>query len=105
MKKGLAFLFLVLPTVSLATCSVQDVLETIRPGASWSLSGQDYSTLVWQSAQSIPTKAEVTQAILDCQTAAASRLTLKQQARLDVKNNLLTQAQRLQALLILLDLD
>lgn len=99
----LAF-FLIAQTVY-ADCKASDVVQVIRPGAEWTMTDNDPATLVWMSTQTIPTKAEVIQAMQDCRAAAQARLLLKQQARLDVKNTALTPAQRLQALLILLDFD
>lgn len=98
-------LLLLIPAALHADCKVGDVLMTLRPGAEWTMTGNDTSTLVWSSTQTIPTKAEVIQAIQDCRTAAQARLTAKQQARLDVRDTSLTANQRFQALLILLDFD
>lgn len=69
------------------------------------MSNNDPATLVWLSTQTIPSKAEMQAAQATCQSDLSIRRAVKQQARLDVKNNILTQAQKLQALLILLDFD
>ncbi len=88
------------------TCTMADALQTLRPGAEWALTGSTYSGLTWiDAAQVKPTSAEVVSAIQDCRTAAAARVAAKTQARIDVKDTNLTQAQRMQALLILLDYD
>lgn len=84
-------------------CTVADGINIARPGAEWSLQG---NTLNWlDTTQTKPTLAEIQAGVQTCQATLAARLTQKQQARLDVRNSALTQAQRLQALLILLDYD
>lgn len=89
-----------------ASCQIEDALQTLTPGAQWVLNGNQYSDLNWlDGIQQKPAKAAIVQAIQDCQTSELARRTLKQQAKLDVKNTGLTQGQRLQALLVLLDLD
>ena len=99
------FLLVLFYSISNAACRVADVIQIIRPGAQWTISDDDRTTLVWNSTQTIPTVLEIQTAISTCQTDIANRLSLKQQARQDVKNAALTPAQRLQALLILLDYD
>jgi len=90
---------------AIASCGVTDALETLRPGAKWNLRGNTYAGLEWLDSSDVPTKAEIIQAMSDCQASATTRAAAKTQARLDVKNTALTQGQRLQALLILLDYD
>jgi hypothetical protein len=96
---------LLLSSLAIADCKVADVIPTLRPGAAWTITDNDTSTLVWQSTQTIPTALEVAVSVNDCKAKAASRFAAKAQARIDVKNTSLTQAQRLAALLILLDYD
>lgn len=87
----------------LVVCAIPDILQTIRPGAEWTLRG---NTLEWlDTIQARPTLGEIQTAIQTCQANLITRNAQRQQARLDVKNTGLTQAQRLQALLILLDFD
>lgn len=91
---------------ALLTCTIVQAIELARPGAIWSLKDNDYSQLNWQDAtQSKPTIQELQTALATCRTNEANRVAAKKQARLDVKNISLTQTQRLQALLILLDYD
>lgn len=100
MKYLSLFLF---PSLVFASCDVDEVLQTIRPGSEWTLKDK---SLVWQDATTVkPTLTEIQTAMNDCQSALALRVAAKKQARLDVKNTSLTQAQRLQALLLLLDFD
>lgn len=90
----------------LVVCTIADVLQSIRPGSQWTLNGSGYGGLIWIDSSTVkPTQLEILNAVSDCQTAQGQRLALKQQARLDVKDTNLTQAKRLQALLILLDYD
>lgn len=97
------FVLLMLASSALADCRVDDILQTLRPNAAWNIRA---SQLEWlDTTQTKPTLSEIQTAVSDCRVAEAARATLKAQARLDVKNTLLTQAQRLQALLILLDYD
>lgn len=87
-------------------CTILEAIQSIRPGARWSLVGTSYAGLEWlDQTQTKPTAAEIITEIQSCTQNAAIRATLKQQARLDVRNSSLTQGQRLQALLILLDFD
>jgi len=103
--RRIVFILLFSCSIGYADCTVSDVVGTLRPGAEWYMRGDDQSTLVWMSTQTIPSKSEVVQAMAECRSAKTTRMTQKQQARLDVKNTGLTPAQRLQALLILLDYD
>ena len=106
MKFNLAIVLLLMSSNSFSACRIYDVLPIIRPGAEWEVVGGTYQGLNWiDKVQVQPTLLEVQNAIAACQADAASRQTLKQQAKLDVKNNALTVPQRLQALLILLDYD
>lgn len=90
----------------LIACTIAQALTNIRPGASWSLKDNAYAGLDWtDQTQAKPTPSEIVTEIQSCTAAATSRATTKVQARLDVKNTSLTQAQRMQALLILLDFD
>lgn len=90
----------------LILCTIVDAIQSVRPGAEWSLNGNTYAGINWiDKTQTKPLPSEIIQAVTDCQTQQVSRKAQKVQARLDVKNVVLTQAQRLQALLILLDYD
>lgn len=90
----------------LVVCTIATALQTIRPGAQWTVTDESYSTLSWvDKSQAKPTENEVSAAIQGCKTADTSRLAVKAQAKLDVKSAASTQAQKMQALLILLDLD
>jgi len=71
-----------LPAMALANCGVIDVLQDIRPGAQWSMTGTSYSSLNWiDETQTKPTLAEVQAAQSACQTALTpSGLLAKQRA-------------------------
>lgn len=105
MRHVLILIAILLPLQAFADCNVPDILAQLRPGAEWTIYGNDVSSIVWKSVQVKPTAQEILDAIQTCRAAATTRAALKVQARLDVKNAALTQAQRLQALLIVLDLD
>lgn len=90
----------------LVVCTIVEAIAAVRPQAEWNLRGTNYAGLEWlDKNQAKPTPAELATTILACQAAESSRLTAKAQARIDVKNGSLTQAQRMSALLVLLDFD
>jgi hypothetical protein len=90
----------------LIACTFVEALQSLRPGAEWTVVNDSYTALQWlDQTQTRPTNAQMLTEIQNCKVAAAARAAAKAQARLDVKNTTLTQAQRLSALLILLDYD
>ena len=100
------FILIFLSSVSFADCDIPEVLNTIRPGAEWSLTGPGYAGLNWTDRiQTKPTQQEIVDARTLCISNNTTRIAQKIQARLDVKNTGLTQGQRIQALLLLLDFD
>lgn len=99
--KILALLLLAAPLM--ADCRPGEVLRQIRPIAEFAMT--DDVVTVWRSTDTIPSKGEMAAATLLCQTEQATRFSQKRQARLDIKNALLTIQQRFDALLILQDLD
>lgn len=85
------------------TCNMGEALSIIRSSATWTVHG---STLIWQdTTQPRPTQAELNTAIANCGAAKAARQAQKLQAKQDVKNTNLAPAQRIDALLLLLDMD
>lgn len=106
MKRVLILSLMFAWTVAYADCQIGDVLQTLRPRSAWTLDGNTYSGLNWLDIVQVkPTQAEVQVATTQCETDDTARKAQKAQAKLDAKNVALTQAQRLQALLILLDFD
>jgi len=87
----------------LLLCTISEVLPTIRPGAQWSLSGDQYEGLQWlDKAQSKPIKSEVDTAIVSClQTDSLSKLQIADDKfQITVSTN--TATQKLQSLIDLL---
>ena len=102
--KTLMILFM--PCLAFGICRPEEVINRLRPGASWIMKDGDVRTIQWTDAvQTKPTLAEYTLELSACNADETSRKAQKQQARLDVKNTSLTTNQRIQALMILLDLD
>jgi hypothetical protein len=100
------FILLFLASPVFGSCSPEEVIQDIRPNAEWILVGDKYEDLNWlDTVQIKPTRQEIIDAIIACRSDITNRKAQKAQARLDVKNTGLTQGQRLQALLILLDFD
>lgn len=89
-----------------AECSIPEVLSTLRPGAVWSVRGNTYEGIVWQDqAQQKPGRAEVANALTACATDSASRETLRRIARYQVRLSTATATEKIDALILLLDLD
>lgn len=87
-------------------CTIAEAIPLIRPGAQWNVRGNGYQGIEWlDTTQVKPTPQEIVVALQNCQSTIDARILAKRQARLDVKNSTLTQAQRFQALMILLDYD
>jgi hypothetical protein len=100
------FLSLFVASISFASdCSVPAVLSKMRPGAVWVIRNNDPKTLTWQSTQPIPSSKEINDAVSQCQEKYKKRMALKSQAKIIVNDVNLQPTQRLNALLILLDLD
>jgi hypothetical protein len=100
---------LVIPSVVFSSadpCDVPHVLTQLRPGAQWSFRGKAASSVQWlDSTQSPPAAGEIAAAQQSCMAKFKARQALKAQARLDVKSSTATVEQKLQALIILQDLD
>ncbi len=97
MKRFLSVLFI---------CTIVEALQNIRPGAEWSLRGDDYADLNWlDKTQTKPTRTQITTAIADCKTDEAAREISKRTARVIVRTSTATVTQKVNALLLLLDLD
>lgn len=88
-----------------AACSTEETLNQIRPGAQWSITNSDLSTMIWVSTQTRPTQKEVTQAIAACQAGEISVKQSKDQAKLDLNTKSKTDTQRIDAIIKYLGLD
>ena len=67
MIRRLVPLLLLLSAPCFADCTVEDVLNQIRPGSQYTLYNHDPATLIWSSTDSVkPTIAEINAGLLDC---------------------------------------
>lgn len=99
------FLFLI-PSLALADCGIKDILPTIRPGATWALSGQVYSGLIWMDvSQTKPTQTEVDTAVAACVAKESSDKTAKDQAKAILKDAKSTDSQKIGAIIKVFGLD
>ncbi len=87
-------------------CTTARVLTKVRPGAAWTMQGDSMKTLKWlDGSQSKPSAAEVEKVKKACIEDTKSRDALKAQARLDVKNSSTPVEKKVEALIVLLDMD
>jgi len=88
----------------LLTCTVEDQLATIRPGASYVIHRGDYDGIEWlDRGQAKPTKVEMDQALSGC---IASHIdSAKVQAKSDLNNGSRSPVQRIDAIVKYLELD
>lgn len=100
MTKLLIFLLLISPNL-FALCRISEVIDSIRPGATWIVTNDDLNTLVWNSTQTVPSKIEINAAISQCQQ---NDLNVKQQIQNDIFNIKLSTNTGAQKLPYLLDL-
>lgn len=109
MKKLIWISIILLNTPNFAVygqCTTAQILSRIRPGATWSMQGDSMRTLNWlDSKQKKPTVAEVEQARKTCIAEEIIREERKKQARLDVKNQNTPIEKKVDALILLLDMD
>lgn len=86
--------------VFVISCTVADVIPSIRPGATWNMRGKDYSGLEWRdSSQTKPTLAEVNEAIATCKAKPT-----KKQMILDAKDKTKSADERIDALIKIIGL-
>lgn len=61
------WILLLLPSICLGDCRIQEALVALRPGAIWNLRGETYAGIEWvDKIQAKPTQIEVTTAIAAC---------------------------------------
>jgi hypothetical protein len=102
--KVLFMLFLMAPSLY-ANCRVTDVLMTLRPEASWSMTSNDYATLQWlDQVQTKPTRNEVLSAIQACRDAQEERILTLATLRATFRDQTKTAAERVNALVDYLEL-
>ena len=88
------------------SCSIEDQLNAIRPGASWVIKSGDYSGIVWNDKVQVkPTPAEMATALSNCQNTVAPQATALAQAKADLNAKGNTPAQRIDAIVKYLGLD
>ena len=105
MKLALILLFFC-PLTAFCECSIVEVLEQIRPQAMWTLRGENYSGLEWiDLKQTKPTENEIITPRPTCRAKYDARLLAKGKARDILKSSTSTQAQKITALILLLDFD
>ena len=79
-----SWLLMFIASTAFGDCTPMDVLQQIRPGAEWSITGNTYNGLIWlDQVQTKPTLQEVQDAMTTCQ---ANVLSLRQQAQNDIFN-------------------
>ena len=54
--------------------TIVEALHSLKPGAEWVLTGEDYSGLTWLDSEQQPTKTEVTDKIAELDAAEPMRL-------------------------------
>lgn len=89
MKKLFIFFLLASSPLLADDCTVTAAIISIRPGAGWSMSNNDPSTLVWVSTQTQPTLLEI-QNVVDACNLANTPVQKNLKARSDAINDLLT---------------
>jgi hypothetical protein len=102
----LTIALLFIARAALADCTTADAIGQLRPGAIWTLRGDTYDGLQWQdTSQTKPTRTQVENMLATCTVASLNREAAKRAARFNVKLSTATQAQKISALILLLDLD
>lgn len=66
MKKQIILLLFMSSLSWASTCDVSSVLVQIRPGAQWTMTNEDPSTLIWTSTDTIPSSSEIQSGIDAC---------------------------------------
>lgn len=98
--KTLALLFLC--SVSFADCDIPGALKDLRPGAVWSVRD---TTIEWlDKNQAQPTDQEIATDIANCQNQKVITDGQKKAAKVTLKNPAATDADKLNAVITILDL-
>lgn len=99
MKKTIILLFI--PAFCSSDCSlIPEILSGIRPGAQWSCSGNSYEGIIWNDkSQAMPTKQELDQAAIDCQSREDNKSFQKTKAIADAKDSTKDPVARIDALI------
>jgi hypothetical protein len=87
-------------------CRTAKILTQIRPGAEWVMQADSMDKLKWiDKNQKKPSKSEVEKARKACIAEETEREQRKKQARVDVKNAAVPADRKVEALILLLDMD
>lgn len=90
----------------LIACTLAQTLQTLRPKAEWAIRGSSYSDMEWlDKSQSKPTQEEVATAMSACESAQTNDRTAKAAAKVVIKDSKATEKDKLNAVILLLDLD
>lgn len=102
--KTIAILFI--PCFLFADCKTSDALVQIAPGAEWSLRGDDYKNIDWVDQKTDkPTEKQVSDAVKKCNADQKAKETTRASAKAVLGNPLATADQKVNAVILLLDLD
>jgi hypothetical protein len=100
------FLLLLIQVPAFSLCRIEDGITRARPGAVWVMNDSAYEKLTWLDiTQSKPTLQEVLAGVDGCRNEESSRFRLKDAARFAVKSSTTTTTQKINALILLLDMD
>lgn|SRR5436190_9559733 len=98
-------LLLLLASPGYSDCRLGEVLQRIRPLDEF-VAGTTYDSIRWiKVSTAAPTRAEVDSDMTKCTAEQAARAAAKLQARYTLRLSTSTQAQKISALILLLDLD
>lgn len=105
-KTAFAFLFLISAQTAYGACEIGDVLITLRPGAEWNVRSDKYDGIEWlDKTQTKPTEDDIIQARNNCRLQESARKTAKDSARYVLKTSTATAMQKVNALILIMDLD
>lgn len=100
------FAYLLLVQAVTAPCTMGDAIALIRPGAEWVLTGETYQGLNWLDKRQLkPTSTEVDLSRQNCLAQKELINLEKQQAKIIATDQLRTDAERINALTKILDLE
>jgi CHASE3 domain sensor protein len=96
---------ILLASTAYGECRISDVLLIVRPGAKWTLQGNEYAGLQWtDQVQSKPTSQEIQAAITACRNAEARKLIDREALKIIISDKTKTVTQRVNALIDYLEI-
>ncbi len=100
------YLIFLIPSLLIADCTVEDAISELRPGAAWTIQDSDISKIQWlDQTQSRPTAKELSDTLRDCSSRKITRNNLKTASRAILKNPASSDAAKINALILIMDLD